>query len=40
MFWSIDGLFQRQKLPDSQKWKVIKSYIKKLKEENAKKKGA
>ncbi len=40
MYWSIDGLFGQRDMPESQKWKVIKNYIKKLREEKSKKKGA
>ncbi len=38
MYYSIDGLFQKEVLPEKQRINVIKSYIKKIKEDSRNKK--
>ncbi|EON78819.1 hypothetical protein ADIS_0716 [Lunatimonas lonarensis] len=38
MYWSIDGLFERDLLPEKQRIRVIKNYITKIKEDKKTKK--
>jgi len=38
MYYSIDGMFQKEVLPEKQRMNVIKSYIKKIKEDSRNKK--
>ncbi len=38
MYWSIDGLFQRDMLPEKQRLRVIKNYINKINEDKKTKK--
>jgi len=33
MYYSIDGMFQKDYLPEKQRMNVVKSYIKKIKED-------
>lgn len=38
MYWSLDGLFQKERLPEKQRLNVIKNYITKIKDERKNKK--